>query len=374
MNKTTLILICLLLCCVQEVKTQPRNANTKQKQQATTNSPSPVATKTPVNNAAENAGEAYRKERDAKDDVFREEQARQGRVVSDATVNLVWVTAVYVGITAVYAFFAGLTLWQIKKQAASAKEQVEKMRDTLDVIRDQSKTLRRQAIGTTSQARSTRDALIETRSMVKQNEEIVKAMQGQLDAINKQEAHLSDQASAAKEQAGIMQGQLSAIETQSELAEKSIAHAEQSSIYANRAYVLAKIRNPEPYQFKLAIENSGNTPANNVRVSYSCRVMERDPWRIDEQTGRVVYDAGFDVTVRLGVIAPNGSHETIWTVAFTPRTEIERQEWRNGVKLFCWGRISYEDIFNKDRHTDFCFYKSERQPEGYHSEYGNEAW
>jgi hypothetical protein len=209
---------------------------------------------------------------------------------------------------------------------------------------------------------------------VEENKKMVETMKGQLDAINKQEGHLFAQAEAAGIQAGTMKEQLEAIKTQSELAEKSIAHAEQSSIYANRAYVLAKIRNQEPYQFKLAIENGGNTPANNVRVSYTCRVMEKDPWRIDEQTGQVVYDAGFDITVRLGVIAPNGSHETIWTVAFTPHTEIQKQEWRDGVKLFCWGRISYEDIFKKDRHTDFCFYKSERQPEGYHSEYGNEAW
>jgi hypothetical protein len=156
--------------------------------------------------------------------------------------------------------------------------------------------------------------------------------------------------------------------------ERSLFQAERSSIYANRAYLVAKIRNKEPYQFKLWIQNGGNTPATNVIVCYACRVMQDPPWQLDKQTGQVAYSAGSDIEVRLGVIAPNGSHETVWTVAFTPKTDVQKQEWENGVKLFCWGRIYYEDMFNKGRHTDFCFYKSLQKPEGYPSEYGNEVF
>jgi hypothetical protein len=188
----------------------------------------------------------------------------------------------------------------------------------------------------------------------------------QADAMRKQLDEMIGQKRA-------MESQLVAMKEQSALIDKSIQTAELNAIYANRAYLVAKIRNNEPYQFKLAIENGGNTPANNVIVCYACRVMQDPPWRLDKQTGQVVYDAGFDIEVRLGVIAPNGSHGTVWTVAFTPRTDNERQEWENGVKLFCWGRIYYEDMFNKGRHTDFCFYKSHERPEGYPSEYCNEV-
>jgi hypothetical protein len=199
-----------------------------------------------------------------------------------------------------------------------------------------------------------------------QNERVAEKMQGQLEAIKGQEAVMKDQLTQMKVQSA-------ASEAQFETTAIGITTAEKSAIYANRAYLVAKIRNDEPYHFKLAIENGGNTPANNVRVNYTCRVMQDPPWRLDEQTKQIVYDIGFDIEVRLGVIAPNGSHGTVQTVAFTPHTDSEKQEWEHGVKLYCWGRIYYEDMFNEGRHTDFCFYKSYKQPQGYPCEYGNEV-
>jgi hypothetical protein len=182
------------------------------------------------------------------------------------------------------------------------------------------------------------------------------------------------QTEAAQGQLTAMRDQLGTMKDQRDLLKRDIESAEKSSIYANRAYLVAKIRNDEAYHFKLAIENGGNTPANNVIVSYSCKVMQDPPWQLDEQTKQVIYDAGFDMEKRLGVIAPNGSHGTVETVAFAPKTAIARREWEDGVKLFCWGRIYYEDMFNKERHTDFCFYKSLKKPEGDPSEYGNEVF
>lgn len=303
MSKITLSLLIALFCCCQKVQPQPRETNGQPKQQKTANTPSPVISQSPVNDAAEAAREAYRKERDTKEDVFRSDQARQNEVIATASYRMFWLTAINVFIAAVYALFAFLTLRAIEKQAESAGEQ--------------------------------------------------------LDGI--------------KGQARIMRGTWATIRRQATLMEKSITHAQESAIYAQRAYLVAKIRNDDPYHFKLAIENGGNTPANNVKVSYSCRVMQDPPWRLDEQTKQIVHDIGSDIEKGLGVIAPNGSHGTVETVAFTPRTDIEKQEWERGVKLFCWGRIHYEDIFQKDRHTDFCFYKSHQQPQGDPCEYGNEA-
>lgn len=206
------------------------------------------------------------------------------------------------------------------------------MQGQLDAIEQQGKTMRRQAIAAVSGARFARDSLTETKNLVTQNARSIK------------------------------------------LAETGIEAAEKSAIYANRAYLVAKIRNDDAYHFKLAIENGGSTPANNVKVSYACRVMQDPPWQLDQETNQVVYDIGFDITVQLGVIAPNGSHGTVETVNFTPRTDPERQEWEHGVKLFCWGWIYYEDIFDEKRHTEFCFYKSLQQPQGHPCDYGNEAF
>jgi hypothetical protein len=57
--------------------------------------------------------------------------------------------------------------------------------------------------------------------------------------------------------------------------EKSVEVAEKTSIYAQRAYVTAKIRDigegDDTLQFRLRIENGGNTPANNVMVIFQQR-------------------------------------------------------------------------------------------------------
>jgi hypothetical protein len=158
---------------------------------------------------------------------------------------------------------------------------------------------------------------------------------------------------------------------------QQISSAEKNSIYANRAYVVAKIRDVGDYddmlQFRLRIENSGNTPANNVMVLYAFDLREKPPH--DERPGEpVVYDMGFTKTERLGLIAPNGSYHVIATppVALYP---MGGQEFDSGdLKFYCWGRIVYEDIFNEKRHTDFCFVQSQSQPNGYPCKHGNEAY
>jgi hypothetical protein len=257
-----------------------------------------------------------------------------------------------------------LTLIAIVYQAVVYRRQWSVMQDNLDQTERIVEKMQAQLNGIDRQAKAMEDSVVESRKLVAHSEQAAKdqlfALQGQWKAMDK----------SLEESRKLVAQNERAIRA----AEDNVKTVEKTSIYANRAYLVAKIRNNEPYHFKLAIENGGNTPANNVRVSYACKAMQDPPWQLDEQTNQVVYDTGRDITIQLGVIAPNGSHGTVQTAGFAPRTDIERQEWDGGVKLYCWGWIYYEDIFNEKWHTEFCFYKSLQQPQGHPCDYGNEAF
>jgi hypothetical protein len=167
--------------------------------------------------------------------------------------------------------------------------------------------------------------------------------------------------------------------------EKSVEIAEQTSIYSQRAYVTAKIgdigERDDTLQFRLRIENSGNTPANDVMVVYSFGLREKSPHEKDRETGLIVYDMGFTETERLGLIAPNGSYHVISTPeilvvqagpTYGLTEEFKRFE-AGEFRFYCWGRIVYEDIFNEKRQTEFCFCQSIERPNGYPCQYGNHA-
>jgi len=186
----------------------------------------------------------------------------------------------------------------------------------------------------------------------------------------------------------VMGDQLKAMDDQRALVERSIESAEKNSIYAQRAYVVAKIRDigekDDTLQFRLRIENSGNTPANDVTVLYAYGLRESSPHSKAPDSEIVVYDIGFTETERLGLIAPNGSYQVLSTpeVAFEhiwsqENKRFEPRDYERFVagelQFYCWGRIVYEDIFNEKRHTEFCFVQSVAHPNGYPCKYGNYA-
>ena len=68
------------------------------------------------------------------------------------------------------------------------------------------------------------------------------------------------------------------MERQTELVDQSIQSAEKNSIYAQRAYITVRIQKSYTgHVLDLRIENSGNTPANNVTVSHTCGFEEQPP-------------------------------------------------------------------------------------------------
>jgi hypothetical protein len=227
--------------------------------------------------------------------------------------------------------------------------QLKEMQKTVLVVERQGTTMQ-------GQLEVMRDTLAETQRIVTQNERAVKASETQAKAA--QESLASTQL-AMKEQAALMQ--------------KSIETAEKSSIYANRAYITASIKEiEERFCFHLTIENTGNTPANDVHVNYAFGLRERPP--IEEtEAGQFVWDMGYTVGKRLGVISPKNSLPVITPKSAQLNSE-QSQRWRlSQIKFYCWGRIDYQNIFNENRVTWFCFYQSQGHPKGYPYKHGNEA-
>src|SRR6266545_996700 len=233
-------------------------------------------------------------------------------------------------------------------------------------------------------------------SGLERTDRMIDKMQLQLEAIDKQEAHLLTQAKAATTAAEMATGQLVAMQSsehaqhdsveetrklvaQNERAveadEANVETVEKTAIYANRAYMAATVdKVEERFQFHLRIDNSGNTPANNVRVAYACELLDKAPVEKTE-AGQVVYDGGYKHFKALGLVAPKSNR-----VFVTPKgVELglatpEHLGWKAGkFRFYVWGTIIYEDMFKQNRVKWFCFKSSYLEANGYPYEYGNYA-
>jgi hypothetical protein len=148
------------------------------------------------------------------------------------------------------------------------------------------------------------------------------------------------------------------------------------TIKAQRAYITAKTALDVRHgQLTLVIENSGNTPANDVRVTcYSGRrpnSPDSEP-KYTEVVFKEMIDGGgsYGATTRVtddsqGEIVP----EIIYLGAIAPREmreEIVPQSMPNATdrtsggtfKFYYWGRIDYQDMFDKPRYTLFSFFRT----------------
>jgi hypothetical protein len=190
-------------------------------------------------------------------------------------------------------------------------------------------------------------------------------------AMDSQAETMQGQLAAMKEQALVMKLQQAASEAQMKIAGIAVETAEKSAIYAQRAYVTAIITDISEWQFRLRIENKGNTPANDVRVLYSYGLSENPPYEVAE--GEIVFDTNFTDYEKLGLIAPRGDH-IIRTPKYRKITGPEFQKWKlSQLQFYCWGRIIYDDIFNQERRTEFAFFQGQGYPHGSPCEYGNKA-
>jgi hypothetical protein len=236
-------------------------------------------------------------------------------------------------------------------QAEAAKTQAEAMQEQRSVMGDQLQTMR--------------DSLAQNQTAMEESWKFAHA----------QGLATCEQLIAMRDQAFSMKAQLAAIHVQNATLEKSIDTAEMSSIYAQRAYLTATVEKITEFRFYLRIENSGQTPANDVHVAFSFGMREKPPYDVGEG-GVIAYDADWAHNQRLGLIAPR-SHQPVITPKSPDPFKAQSKLWDkwklSQVRYYVWGRIFYEDIFNKKRHTDFCFFQGQGFPDGYPSEYGNSA-
>lgn len=202
---------------------------------------------------------------------------------------------------------------------------------------------------------------------LERTDDIIDAMLDQLEVINKQEGHLSAQAEAAKTQAETMTGQLEAIkqqaihdnlrfEAQLEQNQIGILAAEKSAQYAQRAYVYAKIGQviEDVFDVTLLIENSGNSPANDVRLSYRAEFRERDPHK---DTGDWdSFHSPYHNPRRIGLLPPKIYFpETIYHRP-VPTPDDLRKYYKRNWNYHVWGEIAYRDVFRNEWYTSFAFY------------------
>jgi hypothetical protein len=132
------------------------------------------------------------------------------------------------------------------------------------------------------------------------------------------------------------------------VAERSVEVAQENAIYAQRAYLSVISGEIRGSGFVLRIENSGNSPANDVQMK---AVAEMRAGALEAPApgtagGSYVY---------LGLIAPGGffNAEVVSDVELSGAKQDELIQ--QGMEWWCAGVIRYEDVFRKTRHTRFCF-------------------
>ncbi len=127
--------------------------------------------------------------------------------------------------------------------------------------------------------------------------------------------------------------------------------------YANRAYVCLPAGNMKIFTeietgndwlaFEFRLENTGNTPANNVHVCGSTGIAENVP----DPSLTVGNKHERDV----GLIAPK-AHVLQWFKEPVLTSEENRRWVQGELKIYCSGVITYYS-FGKVRTTKFCFLK-----------------
>jgi hypothetical protein len=139
-----------------------------------------------------------------------------------------------------------------------------------------------------------------------------------------------------------------------------VRDAEDTAERQLRAYAFARvggrrgINDGRALGLRLEIINRGQTPAKNARLAGTIRILP------------VTLAADYDFPVRppiimQGVMVP--PNETPppggWVVADAPFTADEMREITsvNGARrAWAYGTLTYEDVFNIERHTDFCWF------------------
>ena len=104
------------------------------------------------------------------------------------------------------------------------------------------------------------------------------------------------------------------------------------------------LKDGQETSFTTFIMNSGKTPAKNVTQSYSYRTL----------SSGVAFSLRYPGTDRMGVIQP-GLRLQVTTPTTERASKVQIDTYRTGENvLYLYGRITYDDVFDKPHSTTFC--------------------
>lgn len=146
-----------------------------------------------------------------------------------------------------------------------------------------------------------------------------------------------------------------------------------------RAYIVATaadvdIRGPEnevSVSFGISIKNTGQTPAHELSVVSRTRLLAypiKMPFVFTLRTGndpsRTVLGAGQDITSESPAEKP-----------FTGDEMMRAKSPDGGYRIYCWGCVTYRDVFGCKHYTNFCssLIFREREALAHASEHHNDA-
>lgn len=161
----------------------------------------------------------------------------------------------------------------------------------------------------------------------------------------------AQQAEFMKQQSKAMRDSVERTDTIIETMDAQIKATERNTVYAQRAYVYAKIGGvlEDIFDITLLIENAGNSPAVNVRLSYSADFRRALPHKARGDWDK--FHAGYPI----GVLPPRIHYPHILYHRPVPTPQDLQRYYSRYWSYHVWGEITYQDVFGNDWYTSFAF-------------------
>lgn len=138
---------------------------------------------------------------------------------------------------------------------------------------------------------------------------------------------------------------------QADALDAQIKATERNTVYEQRAYVYAKIGDvrEDIFDIELIVENSGNSPAVNVNLSYSAGFRQALPQKAMGDWRK--FHAGYPI----GVLPPKIYYPHTLYHRPVPKPQELQTYYGRGSTYHVWGEITYQDVFGNEWYTSFNF-------------------
>lgn len=139
----------------------------------------------------------------------------------------------------------------------------------------------------------------------------------------------------------------------------SLAESRRATLYAQSAYItvagitMTKFNVGELIEVTIVFTNSGNTPAYNINT-YTKAGTRKEPFQFTIQEVVNVNSRETSGIASSGILAPNGDSTKQVIQSRIPLTQASFHLLK--VQPYhAWGVVSYQDIFKRERWTQFCY-------------------